>query len=72
MKQYQIQFAYNESTGKAGEHIGKVAVKGQAFKIASAYAEKTGRKVDVFERDTEQNRVTNQWVAFASGGIWDN
>lgn len=72
MKRYQIQFAFNESTGKAGEHIGKVAVKEQAFKIATAYAKKTGRRVDVFEHDTEQNRVTNRWVAFASGGIWGN
>lgn len=72
MKQYQIQFAFDKSTGKAGEHIGKVAVKKQALEIASAYAKKNGRKVDVFEHDTELNRVTNRWVAFASGGIWDN
>ena len=72
MKQYQIQFAFNEETGKAGEHIGKVAVREQALKIASAYAKKHGRKVDVFERDTELNRVTNRWVAFAGGGLWSN
>lgn len=72
MKQYQIQFAFNESTGKAGAYIGKVAVKEQALKIASAYAKMNDRKVDVFEHDTELNRVTNRWVAFASGGIWNN
>ena len=72
MKQYQIQFSFNEKTNEAGEHIGKVAVKEQAFKIASAYAKKNGRKVDIFEHDTELNRVTNRWVAFASGGLWAN
>ena len=72
MKHYQIQFSFNERTNEAGEHIGKVAVKEQAMKIASAYAKKHGRKVDIFEHDTTLNRVTNRWVAFANGGIWNN
>lgn len=72
MKQYQIQFSFNEETGTSGEHIGKVSVREQALKIASSYAKKNRRKVDVFEHDTELNRVTNRWVAFANGGLWNN
>lgn len=73
MKHYNIQFAFNESTGVAGEHIGKVGVRAQAEMIASKYAKRTGRNVDIFEVDTEQNRVINRWIAFAStGGIWKN
>ena len=72
MKRYQIQFSYNEKTNTAGEHIGKVAVKEQAFHIASAYAKKNNRKVDIFEHDTESNRVTARWVAFPGGGLWNN
>lgn len=72
MKQYQIQFSFNEETVKPGEHIGKVSVKEQALKIASSYSKKNKRKVDVFEHDTELNRVTNRLVAFANGGLWNN
>lgn len=72
MKQYQIQFSFNENANKAGDHIGKVSVREQAMKIAAAYAQKNDRKVDIFEHDTELNRVTNRWVAFPDGGIWMN
>lgn len=72
MKQYQIQFSFDQKNQKAGEHIGKVAVKEQALNIASAYAKKNDRNVDVFEEDTDLNRVTARWIAFASGGIWNN
>jgi len=72
MKRYEIQFAFNKATQMAGEHIGKVAVREQAMKIASAYAQKNGRNVDVFEIDTDFNKVTNRWRAFSNGGIWSN
>lgn len=38
MKHYQIQFSFDEKANAAGEHIGKVAVREQAMRIASAYA----------------------------------
>ena len=69
---YQIQYAFDMKTNKAGEYIGSVGVKEQAFQIASTYAKNSGRKVDVFEVECEQNRVVNRWVAFPSGGIWNN
>lgn len=69
MTQYIIQFSFNK---KAGEYIGKVAIREQAMKIASAYAKKALKTVDIFEYNMDTNSIVNRWIAFTNGGIWKN